>query len=440
MKKTLKPILVLVAIAVVCTALLSVGNFFFSVDNTGLNEEAKAMLIQMIGEDANIEELDLSAAGAEPAVLGAYKATVGNEIKYVILKTEANAAAYGTVEILTAIRVADQKIISVKEFANNTDRAKGIQSFDVFKDKTQQDINYSLVDIVSGATITGHAIVDAVKIACTQFAQHSQNILNAPTLKGGMLTVSLQAATDIASAKKGGSLTIEAVAKSANNLKANPKKLEYSFKVTKDGAEYKNISVGQRVSNKNIYFVTISNLTDGEYTVEATLSTKNGKYTATSEVYTFTLSFEDTIAKNAANAIFNVSDEFKASTKITEESVDQTSKVATYKVEYKTDANTTVTGTMYSIRQKSYTYGVIDIFVTFDQDKKIDKISGRITYEQYEGIFDQNNYLQNFIGKTDSDIDGMTGATDSYGNYGTTKKTIVEVVKTITEFYEKEAA
>ncbi|HEY8418974.1 MAG TPA: FMN-binding protein, partial [Clostridia bacterium] len=278
MKNTLKSVAVLTVIAVICAGLLTVANYFWKVEEPqGVTAELLAVFREMVDDDsAEFYELEIGGIGLNEKVKNAYKASAGNNQDIVILNAEGVAGSYGTVEMLTAINTSDDKIISIRVKSNDTDREQGLRDLNAFKDLDNQTLQNTQFDVISNATVTGNAMIDAVKLAMEQYSAKKQEILSAPAKVYDLLSVNIYLSKDIEEIEAGEALDIIIEITSSNIKKANPNKVAVDITMKRDGRGFSSFKSEKAIEgNKVIYTVKLSRTAASSYEVEVKAKIKD---------------------------------------------------------------------------------------------------------------------------------------------------------------------
>jgi Na+-translocating ferredoxin:NAD+ oxidoreductase RnfG subunit len=441
MKNTIKSVAVLTVIAVVCAALLTVTNYFWKVEEPqGITAELLSIFREMTDdESADFYELDIGGLGLDEKVKNAYKASAGNNQDIVIINAEGVAGSYGAVEMLTAIDTNTDKIIDVVIYKNDTDRKEQVINTDDFKDLDNSALQNTQIDIKSSATVTGTAMVGAVKLTMEQYAAKKQEILSAPAKIYDLLSVRIylrKGRKEIDLTKdeiyKDDSIKIVIEVTSNNIKKANPEKVSLDVTVLRNGAKYTKYDISREIiDNKVIYTLTPQKTFIGSYQVKADAKIKNS--TVKGDI-TFDVIKKEPIELKIIKKMF------EGSTEVTVESEGFDGEVL-----FKNDLNNYI----YAVMNEEYEYdvhgqiekGVSNIFIAFDEEGKIDKIDGEVTNTI---DFPVSSYLAKFKGKhasyfntvpkrENSDIDVVSNATY-------TSDAIYDAVAKICRFYLEDQA
>ena len=419
MKNTLKSVAVLTVIAVICAGLLTVANYFWKVEEPqGVTAELLAVFREMVDDDsAEFYELEIGGIGLNEKVKNAYKASAGNNQDIVILNAEGVAGSYGTVEMLTAINTSDDKIISIRVKSNDTDREQGLRDLNAFKDLDNQTLQNTQFDVISNATVTGNAMIDAVKLAMEQYSAKKQEILSAPAKVYDLLSVNIYLSKDIEEIEAGEALDIIIEITSSNIKKANPNKVAVDITMKRDGRGFSSFKSEKAIEgNKVIYTVKLSRTAASSYEVEVKAKIKD-------TTVTDSLSFE--IKSRIELEV--ISRMFEGVTQVTEIERDAQTGAVLY--------TTNLENYVYGYKGYDYEFGACNIFIAFDQDGKIEKIDGVVT-NTYD--FPVSDYLKKFVGK-DATMLANTPRKDAgfdvEGGVTYTSNAVYETVAKICQFY-----
>jgi len=192
----------LTAVAVICVAVLSVCNHFWSLNDGeesgfGVPEKARAMLIEMTG-GTDFSVIDAEALIAGTTVTDVYRVKAGgNRVGALVFRCTQNVATYGTVTVLVAIDISDGAVFAVKVYESKQ-TGTALLYTEVFTNpalmnrfigaKTPGDIIGSNRDIKeavgSNATYSTGGVVNAVKAALALYNEKGEALRNAPDKTG----------------------------------------------------------------------------------------------------------------------------------------------------------------------------------------------------------------------------------------------------------------
>ncbi|NLC17351.1 MAG: FMN-binding protein [Clostridiales bacterium] len=421
MNKTLKSVVVLTVIAVVCAGLLTVANYFWKAEEPqGVTAEMLAIFREMIDDDsAEFYELEISGLGLHENINNIYKASAGQNKDIIIIRATGIAGSYGIVQMLTAINTNNDTIISTEVYLNETDREEGLKDLDAFKGLDNQTLQNTQFDVISQSTITGNAMSDAVKLAMAQYVSDKQEILDAPAKSYDLLTVNIFLEKDIEDLEAGESVKVLIEIISSNTRKANPKKASVDITITRNGDKMS--TPRPEISykdNKAIYTLTLSRIRANSYEINVKATIK--KITAEGSLR---FDVKDKLELEVIKRMF------EGTTEVTLVEEDTETGAVLYKNNLGND--------IYAYTGYGYEYGDSNIFISFDEEGKIEKIDGKVTNSI---SFDLAEYLQNFVRldaselalyekKEDLDFGAVSGAT-------VTSEAINETVSIICQYYQ----
>lgn len=418
MNKTLKSVIVLTTIAVVCAALLTVANYFWKVEEPqGVTPEMLAIFREMVDdESAEFYELELSGVGLHDNVNNAYKASAGENQDILIIKSTGVAGSYGIVQMLTAINTNNDTIITTKIYYNNTDRQDGLRDLNAFEGLDNQTLQNTQFDVISQSTITGIAMSDAVKLAMAQYSSKKQDILSAPAKTYDLLSVNISLEKDPEDIEAGDSIKVIIEVSSSNPKKANPQKATLDVTVKRDGSKITTRpEIISTTDNKVTYTITLARIRAGSYEVDVQANVK--KVTA---IDNFSFEIKEKIELDVIRRMF------EGTTQVTKVAEDSETGAILYK--------NNLENLVFAYTGYGYEYGVSNIFIAFDEEGNIEKIDGVVTNTI---AFDLASYLKQFIGRNASELtkEKLPFDTVSEATATVTIEAINETVAKICQYY-----